>query len=61
MLLFVTKLFLKYNIDNPLTALFNIIFITTGLINSYYLPDYYGRLLDIFNNCFTVSSSFTFP
>jgi ABC-type multidrug transport system fused ATPase/permease subunit len=49
MLLFVTKLFLKYNIDNALIALYNIIFIISGLINSYYLPDYYGRLLDIFN------------
>ena len=46
---FVIKLFLKYNKENPMIALFNIIFITTSVINSYYLPNYYGKLFDIFN------------
>ncbi len=49
LLLFVSKLFLKYNIENPQMAFFNIIFIATGLISGYYLPDYYGKLFDIFN------------
>ncbi len=49
LLLFVTKLFLKYNLENPLMAFFNIVFIVTGLINGYYLPEYYGKLFDIFN------------
>lgn len=46
---FAIKLFLKYNKENPTIALFNIIFITTAVINSYYLPNYYGKLFDIFN------------
>jgi ABC-type branched-subunit amino acid transport system ATPase component len=46
---FAIKLFLKYNKENPMIALFNIIFIATSLISSYYLPNYYGKLFDIFN------------
>ena len=46
---FAIKLFLKYNKENPMVALFNIIFIATSLISSYYLPNYYGKLFDIFN------------
>ena len=46
---FALKLFLKYNKENPVIALFNIIFISSAVINSYYLPDYYGKLFDIFN------------
>ena len=46
---FAIKLFLRYNKENPMIALFNIIFIATSLISSYYLPNYYGKLFDIFN------------
>ena len=46
---FALKLFLKYNKENPTIALFNIIFISSAVINSYYLPNYYGKLFDIFN------------
>jgi ABC-type bacteriocin/lantibiotic exporter with double-glycine peptidase domain len=49
LLKFVTWLFLKYNKENPMHAIFNIIFISASLVNSYYLPKYYGILFNIFN------------
>ncbi len=46
---FTAKLFYEYNKQNPTLAFFNIIFIIASVVNSYYLPKYYGILFDIFN------------
>ena len=37
-----------YNKQHPEMALYNIVFITTAVVNDFYLPKYYGEMIDVF-------------
>lgn len=51
---FVIDLFIKFIKDNPSYFFLNIFFFATSIVNSYYLPKYYGSLLEIFNKDLSV-------
>ncbi len=46
---YVYNVFYKFIKDNPRYLFLNIFFFCVSLINSYYLPKYYGAVFDVFN------------
>jgi ABC-type bacteriocin/lantibiotic exporter with double-glycine peptidase domain len=46
---YVYNIFKKFIKDNPRYLFLNIFFFFVSLINSYYLPKYYGAVFDVFN------------
>ncbi len=51
---FVLDIFVKFLKDNPGYFFLNIFFFTASIVDNYYLPKYYGSILDIFNKDLSV-------
>jgi len=51
---YILDIVIKFIKDNPSYFFLNIFFFATSIVNSYYLPKYYGSLLEIFNKDLSV-------